>query len=150
MVVTLLGAEAGTPLYAMASWHVFMGRRSEAWLLRRLGAFSVYREGLDRTAIRTAIDLRGLSACRPCAYGPTKTIVFNRTDRGNAANTLAKGLSSTGEPMRTEARKSRPHLTSASSSSDELEESISSGVVRVSCCEIAKAASTVRLAISSF
>jgi 1-acyl-sn-glycerol-3-phosphate acyltransferase len=56
-VVSVLGAQAGTPLYAMASWHVFMGRRSEAWLLRRLGAFSVYREGLDRTAIKTAIEL---------------------------------------------------------------------------------------------
>ena len=53
----MLGAEAGTPLYMMASWHLFMGRRFQAWLLRRLGAFSVYREGLDRTAIKTAIDL---------------------------------------------------------------------------------------------
>ena len=32
MVVTVLGAQAGTPLYTMASWHVFMGRRHEAWL----------------------------------------------------------------------------------------------------------------------
>jgi 1-acyl-sn-glycerol-3-phosphate acyltransferase len=56
-VVAVLGAEAGTPLYTMASWHQFMGRRWEAWLLRRLGAFSVYREGLDRTAIRTAVEL---------------------------------------------------------------------------------------------
>src|SRR4051794_26607916 len=33
----VLGAQAGTPLYIMASWHQFMGRRSKAWLLRRLG-----------------------------------------------------------------------------------------------------------------
>src|SRR5438128_710251 len=57
LVVNVLGAHAGTPLYTMASWHLFMGRRSQAWLLRRLGAFSVYREGLDRTAVKTAIDL---------------------------------------------------------------------------------------------
>jgi 1-acyl-sn-glycerol-3-phosphate acyltransferase len=34
-----------------------MGRRAEVWLLRRLGAFSMYRERIDRTAIRTAIEL---------------------------------------------------------------------------------------------
>ena len=54
MVVSLLGAEAGTPLYTMASWHLFMGNRVTAWLLRRIGAFSVYREGLDRTALKAA------------------------------------------------------------------------------------------------
>src|SRR4051812_37241983 len=32
MVVALLGAEAGTPLYTMASWHLFMGSRFHAWL----------------------------------------------------------------------------------------------------------------------
>jgi 1-acyl-sn-glycerol-3-phosphate acyltransferase len=78
-VVTLLGAQAGTPLYTMASWHQFMGRRSKAWLLRRLGAFSVYREGLDRTAIRTAIELL-VEARRPLVVFP-EGIITRSNDR---------------------------------------------------------------------
>jgi 1-acyl-sn-glycerol-3-phosphate acyltransferase len=78
-VVAVLGAQAGTPLYTMASWHQFMGRRSEAWLLRRLGAFSVYREGLDRTAIRTAIELL-VEARRPLAIFP-EGIITRSNDR---------------------------------------------------------------------
>src|SRR5260370_40780511 len=31
MVVSLLGAEAGTPLYIMASWHRCMANRVSAW-----------------------------------------------------------------------------------------------------------------------
>jgi 1-acyl-sn-glycerol-3-phosphate acyltransferase len=78
-VVAVLGAQAGTPLYTMASWHVFMGRRSEAWLLRRLGAFSVYREGLDRTAIKTAIELL-VEARRPLVIFP-EGIITRSNDR---------------------------------------------------------------------
>src|SRR5262249_2338157 len=68
-VVSLLGAEAGTPLYIMASWHLFMGKRLTAWFLRRLGAFSIYREGLDRTAIKAAIELL-VEARRPLVIFP--------------------------------------------------------------------------------
>ena len=57
IVVTLLGFEAGTPSYTMASWHLFMGDRLTTWILRRIGGFSVYREGLDRTALKAAIEL---------------------------------------------------------------------------------------------
>jgi 1-acyl-sn-glycerol-3-phosphate acyltransferase len=78
-VVALLGARAGTPLYTMASWHQFMGRRWEAWLLRRLGAFSVYREGLDRTAVRTAIELL-VEARRPLVIFP-EGIITRSNDR---------------------------------------------------------------------
>src|SRR6516225_326332 len=79
IVITLLGAEAGTPLYTMASWHQFMGRRWEAWLLRRLGAFSVYREGLDRTAIKTAVELL-VEASRPLVIFP-EGIITRSNDR---------------------------------------------------------------------
>jgi 1-acyl-sn-glycerol-3-phosphate acyltransferase len=78
-VVAVLGAEAGTPLYTMASWHQFMGPRSKAWLLRRLGAFSLYREGLDRTAVRTAIELL-VEARRPLAIFP-EGIITRSNDR---------------------------------------------------------------------
>jgi 1-acyl-sn-glycerol-3-phosphate acyltransferase len=79
IVVAELGAQAGTPLYIMASWHQFMGRRSQAWLLRRLGAFSVYREGLDRTAVRTAIELL-VEARRPLVIFP-EGIITRSNDR---------------------------------------------------------------------
>jgi 1-acyl-sn-glycerol-3-phosphate acyltransferase len=83
-VVSILGAEAGTPLYIMASWHLFMGPRLQAWVLRRLGAFSVYREGLDRTAIKTAIELLA-EARRPLAIFP-EGIITRSNDRLGALN----------------------------------------------------------------
>ena len=84
MVVTVLGAEAGTPLWVMASWHLFMGSHFQAWLLRRLGAFSVYREGLDRTAVKTAIDLL-VEARRPLLIFP-EGIITRANDRLGALN----------------------------------------------------------------
>jgi 1-acyl-sn-glycerol-3-phosphate acyltransferase len=79
IVVAELGAQSGTPLYIMASWHQFMGRRFQAWLLRRLGAFSVHREGLDRTAVKTAIELL-VEARRPLVIFP-EGIITRSNDR---------------------------------------------------------------------
>jgi 1-acyl-sn-glycerol-3-phosphate acyltransferase len=79
MVIGVLGAEAGTPVYIMASWHLFMGSRFRAWLLRRIGAFSVYREGLDRTAVKAAIELL-VEARRPLVILP-EGIVTRTNDR---------------------------------------------------------------------
>jgi hypothetical protein len=56
MIATLLAFEAGSPAYTMASWHLFMGNRATAWILRGIGGFSVYREGLDRTSLKAAIE----------------------------------------------------------------------------------------------
>lgn len=44
-------------MHAMASWHLFKKRSIERFMLRRIGAFSVYREGVDRQAINTAVDI---------------------------------------------------------------------------------------------
>ncbi len=44
-------------MHAMASWHLFMQSRLERFMLRRVGAFSVYREGVDRMAINAAVDI---------------------------------------------------------------------------------------------
>ncbi len=79
MVVTAAASEVPTPIYIMASWHLFMGSRCQAWLLRRLGAFSVYREGLDRTAIKAAIDFLA-AARRPLVVFP-EGIVTRTNDR---------------------------------------------------------------------
>ncbi len=45
------------PLNIMASAHLFLQSRFHNWLLPRIGAFSVYREGLDRESLKTAINI---------------------------------------------------------------------------------------------
>jgi 1-acyl-sn-glycerol-3-phosphate acyltransferase len=84
VVIGVLGAEAGTPIYMMASWHLFMGSRFQAWLLRRIGVFSVYREGLDRTAVKVAIELL-VEARRPLVIFP-EGIITRSNDRLGALN----------------------------------------------------------------
>src|SRR5262245_49906480 len=56
-VLGVLGVEADCHLFAMASWHVFKQSRFQTFMTRRMGAFSVLREGNDRQAIDTAIDI---------------------------------------------------------------------------------------------
>lgn len=57
MILGILGMQAGCHLFAMASWHVFKQSRFQTFMTRRMGAFSVLREGNDRQAIDTAIDI---------------------------------------------------------------------------------------------
>ena len=57
MVVAELSGQARRDLFVMASAHLFMAGRFMAWFLRRAGAFSVYREGLDRAAVSAAVDI---------------------------------------------------------------------------------------------
>jgi len=57
MVMGLVSKNIGRPFYYMASWHLFMQGRFQAWLINRAGAFSVYREGLDREAIRASAGI---------------------------------------------------------------------------------------------
>ncbi|MDA1015968.1 MAG: 1-acyl-sn-glycerol-3-phosphate acyltransferase [Planctomycetota bacterium] len=57
MVLGFLQKAAGTMLNTMASWHIFKQDRMQAFMARRFGAFSIYREGMDRTAINCAIDI---------------------------------------------------------------------------------------------
>lgn len=57
MVLGAMALEADTYLFAMASWHLFRQGAYQRFMIRRMGAFSVYREGNDRQAIDTAIDI---------------------------------------------------------------------------------------------
>ena len=57
LVLGMLCRQARTPFFIMASWHAFMQDKFHRFLLRRAGAFSVYREGIDRTAINTAVEI---------------------------------------------------------------------------------------------
>ncbi len=77
IVLGWLAREAGTHLYAMASWHLFNTTAFERFALRRMGAFSVYREGNDRQAIEAAIDILA-TAERPLVLFPEGTT--NRTN----------------------------------------------------------------------
>ncbi len=57
LVLGILAKDAGCDLFAMASWHLFNQSRFQTFMIRRMGAFSVYREGNDRRAIDTAINI---------------------------------------------------------------------------------------------
>jgi 1-acyl-sn-glycerol-3-phosphate acyltransferase len=75
------------PLF-MASWHLFMQSRLQRFVLRRLGAFSIYREGMDRTALNTAIDILAKGS-RPLVVFPEG--VVSRTN--DHLNLLLEGTS---------------------------------------------------------
>jgi 1-acyl-sn-glycerol-3-phosphate acyltransferase len=79
LVLGLLNKLSGRPIYTMASWHLFTETRFKAWMLRRIGAFSIYREGLDREALRTAIRLV-VEAKRPLVIFP-EGMVTRTNDR---------------------------------------------------------------------
>ena len=57
MVLGVLGKHMKRNMHTMASWHLFKQDKFSGFLTRKLGAFSVYREGIDRQAINTAVDV---------------------------------------------------------------------------------------------
>ncbi|MDA1050258.1 MAG: 1-acyl-sn-glycerol-3-phosphate acyltransferase [Planctomycetota bacterium] len=57
LVLGWLARHVGTHVYGMASWHLFNQGWFTAWAIRKMGGFSVYREGVDRQAINTAIEI---------------------------------------------------------------------------------------------
>ncbi|HMP04241.1 MAG TPA: 1-acyl-sn-glycerol-3-phosphate acyltransferase [Gemmatales bacterium] len=78
-VLGLLGARLGRPMYAMASSHLFMQGGLQRWLLRRAGVFSVFREGMDKEALKTATQLLA-QARRPLVIFP-EGIISRGNDR---------------------------------------------------------------------
>jgi 1-acyl-sn-glycerol-3-phosphate acyltransferase len=73
LVMGWLAREADCLVYAMASWHLFNQGRFMAWVLRKIGAFSVNREGLDRQALNMAIDSLA-EADRPLVIFPEGSV----------------------------------------------------------------------------
>jgi 1-acyl-sn-glycerol-3-phosphate acyltransferase len=59
----------GTHVFAMASWHLFNEGWFDAFAIRKLGGFSIYREGTDRQSLQTAIDILA-NATRPLILFP--------------------------------------------------------------------------------
>ena len=72
-VVGMLGRSVGSLFFTLASWHLFMQSRWRTWLIRRAGAFSIYREGVDRAAVNAAVDILEF-ARRPLVIFPEGAI----------------------------------------------------------------------------
>lgn len=56
-VLSTLARRVSRPFFVVASAHLFMGSKVQAFLLRRAGAFSIYREGMDKQAVQTSIEI---------------------------------------------------------------------------------------------
>jgi len=68
-ILSTLAREVGRPFFVVASAHLFMESKFKAFLLRRAGAFSIYREGMDKQAVQTSIEILE-SAARPLVIFP--------------------------------------------------------------------------------
>ena len=68
-ILSLLAREIAHPFFVVASAHLFMGGKLMSFILRRAGAFSIYREGMDKQAVQTSIDILE-SAERPLVIFP--------------------------------------------------------------------------------
>ena len=74
--------------FAMASWHIFMEGRLQRAVIRLMGAFSIYREGMDRTSLQCAIEILE-QAQRPLVIFPEGAV--SRTN--DLLNPLMEGIS---------------------------------------------------------
>lgn len=57
IVIGQLAKKVHTHVFAMASWHLFNQDWFTSFAIHKMGAFSVNREGVDRLAINTAIEI---------------------------------------------------------------------------------------------
>jgi 1-acyl-sn-glycerol-3-phosphate acyltransferase len=72
LVMGWLARNVGTHVFALASWHLFNQDKFSAWAIHKMGGFSIYREGIDRPAMNTAINILD-SAERPLIIFPEGT-----------------------------------------------------------------------------
>ena len=86
MVLGTLSHELARPLYVIASWHLFMQSAFQAFLLPRLGVFSIHREGTDREALKCAMQVTA-EAERPLVIFP-EGVISRHNDK---LNTLMEG-----------------------------------------------------------
>jgi 1-acyl-sn-glycerol-3-phosphate acyltransferase len=88
LVLQHLSRELRQPFFIMASSHLFRGSRFQAFMLRRLGAFSVNREGVDREAVQYAIEILS-SGKRPLVIFPEGAL----SQANERMNALMEGVS---------------------------------------------------------
>lgn len=88
LVLQSLSATLRQPFFVMASAHLFRGSRLMKWALRRIGAFSVYREGVDRKALDTATEIL-TEARRPLVIFPEGAL----SHANERLNALMEGVS---------------------------------------------------------
>lgn len=69
IVLGALSVQVRQPFFTIGSWHVFMHSALRRFVLPRLGVFSIYREGNDREALKTAIQVTA-AAERPLVIFP--------------------------------------------------------------------------------
>jgi 1-acyl-sn-glycerol-3-phosphate acyltransferase len=68
-IVSVLAREVSQPFFVVASAHIFLASKLQAFVLRRAGAFSIYREGMDKQAVQTSIEIL-VTAERPLVIFP--------------------------------------------------------------------------------
>lgn len=56
-VVGSLTTKVGRPFHTVASWHLFNESPWQTWFLRRCGALSIYREGMDKAAVNASVEI---------------------------------------------------------------------------------------------
>jgi 1-acyl-sn-glycerol-3-phosphate acyltransferase len=56
-VLSRLAVAVRQPFFAVASAHLFRLSKFQSFLLRRAGGFSIYREGMDKQAVQTSIEI---------------------------------------------------------------------------------------------
>lgn len=81
MLIGMLCRKIPSHVFSMASWHIFKQSPLEAFVVRRLGGFSIYREGLDRQSLDTAIHIVA-NAERPLVIFP-EGVISRANDRLN-------------------------------------------------------------------
>lgn len=106
MVIGALASAAGCYLYIMASAHLFYTSRFQRWLLPRVGAFSIFREGMDRTALETATQIL-VDGARPLVIFP-EGVVSRTNDRLNPLMEGAQIMLRSAAKKRVEAGRKAP------------------------------------------
>jgi 1-acyl-sn-glycerol-3-phosphate acyltransferase len=81
MVLGTLSHRLGRPFYVIASSHLFRQGGLQAFLLPRLGVFSIYREGTDREALKCAVQVTA-EAERPLVIFP-EGVISRHNDKLN-------------------------------------------------------------------
>lgn len=81
MVLGALSHELDQPFHIVASWHVFRQNWRYAFLLPRLGVFSLYREGTDRESLKCAMQVTA-DGRRPLVIFP-EGVISRHNDKLN-------------------------------------------------------------------